>query len=291
VTAVAAVRIGELLDELAATLGGPGLPPDRGTARDIIAAVVSQPRFWPTANRDAELDGVQVERARDAAAAIRSGAPFAYAVGTAAFRGLTLRVDRRVLIPRPETEVLVDLALALTNRQGTVADVCTGSGAIALALASEGAYTRVVATDVSAEALAVAADNLGTLDPTRQATVEFRRGDLCAPLSGERFGLVVANPPYIADGEAGELPRGVFDWEPHLALFSGPDGIAAIQRLIADVPEVLEAGGVMILETDSRRAAAALALASADARWVDSQLHNDLTGRQRFLVARRSRSG
>src|SRR6185369_8181011 len=125
------------MDELAATLAGPAVPPDRGGARDLVAAILDRPRFWPTANRDMALDDSQVGAARGAAAAVRAGMPFAYAVGTAAFRHFTLKVDPRVLIPRPETEMLVDLALGGTGGTGTIADIGTGSGAIALALAAE----------------------------------------------------------------------------------------------------------------------------------------------------------
>jgi release factor glutamine methyltransferase len=119
--------------------------------------VLDVPRFWPVTNRDALVDATAVDEARHAAAMRAKGAPFAYAVGRAAFRHLTLAVDPRVLIPRQETEVLVDLVLeAEDGGRGTVVDVGTGSGAIALALATEGRFDRVIATDVSRDALAVA---------------------------------------------------------------------------------------------------------------------------------------
>src|SRR5918995_5977387 len=171
--------LGTLLAELAAELEGAGVALARDEARDIVAAVLDVPRFWPTTNREALVDATAVDEARHAAAARARGAPFAYAVGRAAFRYLTLAVDGRVLIPRQETEVLVDLVLqARGGGQGTVADIGTGSGAIALALATEGTFDAVVATDVSLGALAVAEQNASFLRDDLRAPVEFLRGSL-----------------------------------------------------------------------------------------------------------------
>ena len=132
------MTVGELLDQLANELAGPTVPPARADARDLIAALLDRPRFWPSANRAHVLDEATEGEIRAAAARLTRGMPMQYAVGSAAFRHLTLRVDPRVLIPRPETEVLVDLALMASGGVGTIADVCTGSGCIALALAAEG---------------------------------------------------------------------------------------------------------------------------------------------------------
>ncbi|MFI5312337.1 MAG: peptide chain release factor N(5)-glutamine methyltransferase, partial [Gemmatimonadales bacterium] len=217
---------------------------------------------------------------------LRSGMPFQYAVGRMTFRHLTLRVDRRVLIPRPETEMLVDLALALTGGTGTVADIGTGSGAIALALAAEGRYDRIIATDVSREALELARGNLDSLAPNRRSLIDFREGDLLTAIAGERLRAVVSNPPYISPAEAGDLPAAVRDWEPPLALFSGDDGLAAIRAIVRDAPLVLEPGGMLALEIDTRRAALARECAATDTRYRDVELRLDLTGRERFLVAR-----
>jgi release factor glutamine methyltransferase len=218
---------------------------------------------------------------------MRRGMPMAYAVGRAAFRHLTLLVDRRVLIPRPETEVAVDLALAATGGRGRVADVGTGSGAIALALAAEGSFEAVIATDASADALAVAAANLAAIPEDRRPLVTFRRGDLLEPLHGERLGAVVSNPPYIANGERDALPASVREWEPASALFAGDDGMDAIRRLVAGAADVLDPGGLLLVEIDSRRAAVARHCAETQGRWTDVHIRPDLTGRERFLVARR----
>ena len=212
--------------------------------------------------------------------------PFQYAVGTAAFRHLTLKVDRRVLIPRPETELLVEIVLILTTGKGTVADVGTGSGAIALALASEGEYDRVIATDVSAEALAVARENLAVIGVEKREVVEFRHGDLLAPLRGDRVRALVSNPPYISQAEADDLPASVRDWEPPVALFSGEDGMAAIRAIVRGAPDVLEPGGLLALEVDSTRAELAREAVEMDGRYRAVDVRMDLTGRARFVVAK-----
>lgn len=277
--------IADLLDHLAVELAGVGVPPARADARDVIAAVLDKPKFWPSANPSLELDDATTAAIRTAAARLRSGMPFQYAVGKATFRHLTLRVDRRVLIPRAETELIVDLVLALTQSSGRVADIGTGSGAIALALAAEGRFERIFATDASADALAVARDNLDSIPPNRRGIIELREGDLLIPMQGERLRAVVSNPPYISPAEAGDLPPGVRDWEPPFALFSEEDGMAAIRAIVREAPLVLEPGGVLVLEIDSRRAALARECAATETRFRDVELRLDLTGRERFLVA------
>lgn len=280
--------VGALLDELAVELAGSGAPPDRPGARDLLAAVLGRPRSWPAANRSDCVGDPDASRARAAARAIRGGMPFAYAVGTAAFRHLTLRVDRRVLIPRPETEVLVDLALEATAGRGTIADVGTGSGAIALALAAEGAYDRVLATDLSDDALCVARANLEAIPATRRDVVEFRGGDLVAAIAGERVTALVSNPPYIASPERTDLPAAVREWEPAIALFGGDDGMGAIRRLVQGAADVVAPGGHLVIEVDARRASLAHDLAASNGAWRDVAIRPDLTGRDRFLTARRA---
>jgi len=219
-------------------------------------------------------------RFTDAVGRRAAGEPIAYVSGVAGFRHLTVSVDRRVLIPRPETEGLVDLVRALVP-SGRVLDVGTGSGCIALSLALEGAYD-VTATDASLDALAVAAENARRLD----LPVRLLAGDLVAPVAGELFSAVVSNPPYLTRAEYLALGPGVRDWEPEPALWSGVDGLDATRRLVADVPPVLEAGGWLMLEVDCSRAAGVAALAWRSG-WSEVAVHQDLFGRDRYLVARR----
>ncbi len=279
--------VGELHAELAVLLAGSGVPPARADARDLIAAVLGRPRFWPTANQSLELTDETSAAIREAATKMVHGMPIQYAVGRAAFRHLDLHVDQRVLIPRPETEMLVELVLGLAGQGGTVADIGTGSGAIALALASEGRFDGVIATDISEDALAVARENLSAIDAEKRPLVEFRLGNLLEPLAGIPLRAIVSNPPYISPLERRDLPAGVRDWEPALALFSGDDGMAAIREIVREAPTVLEPGGLLAVEIDSRRAASARECAETDSRLRDVEIRTDLTGRERFLVARR----
>jgi release factor glutamine methyltransferase len=221
------------------------------------------------------------------------GEPLAYAVGEAPFRELVLRVDSRVLIPRPETEVVVEEALRVAAAPGGLAvDIGTGSGAIALALATEGRFDAVLATDVSLEALAVAQENAEWLrqQGVAMAPVEFRHGADLAPLRArladhEKARVIVSNPPYIAYEEAVRLPASVRDWEPTLALFAANGGLARYQVLVQDARALLEPGGWLILELDANRAAPVAAMAAA-AGYDVVQVKQDLAGRDRVLLAR-----
>lgn len=277
-----------LLGELAMLLDAGGIPDPGREARDIIAALRDAPRFWTTVNGHTVMSGAEREQARAAAVRRARGAPFAYAVRSAAFRRLTLAVDERVLIPRPETEMLVDIVLELMKGRpgGMAIDVGTGSGAIALALAVEGAFDRVLGGDISADAIDVARENALRLSPAAQARLEFRCGSAFAPFHGERAAVVVSNPPYIADGEATALPPGIRDWEPAVALFGGPDGMTTIRHIIRDARIVLEPGGWLALEVDSRRASWAVEALSAYDCYVEISVRFDLTGRERFVLAR-----
>jgi release factor glutamine methyltransferase len=285
--AVATVRA--LVTELEDLLRRASVDEARREARDILAAVLDVPRFWPSMHPDVAVDAAASHEARAAAVRRSRGAPFAYAVGRAAFRHLTLQVDQRVLIPRVETEELVEVALDLGLRPGgTAIDIGTGSGAIALALAMEGRFDHVVATDISGDAIAVARANAQSMRAVLRAPVEFRVGSLLEPVRGMRARLLAANPPYIAFGEAPMLPRQIRDWEPPVALFSAEEGLAATRALLSGAPSVLEPGGCIVLEVDARRASLAAEAAAANPRYRDVAVRLDLAGRERFVVAIKS---
>ncbi len=257
----------------------------------LLEAVLGRPAGGWLAGATA-LDPEVVGRVEAAAARRAAGEPLAYCVGTAAFRHLELQVDPRVLIPRPETEWVVEEALACVARHpgGVAVDVGTGSGAIALSLATEGAFDRVLATDVSVDALDVAVANAEAVArrlPTgrRMAPVEFRQGADWAPLAGVRARIIVANPPYIAYEEAAALPAGVRDWEPPVALFAADGGMARYGVLCTGAAAHLEPGGWLVLEVDARRASDTAALARG-AGLSEVRVVRDLSGRDRVLVAR-----
>jgi release factor glutamine methyltransferase len=287
------VTVGQLLEELARRFNAHGIPEPFSEAREIIAGLYDAPRFWPIMNGGAAVDASKLTRAWVAADLRLKGAPLAYAVGRAAFRHLLLDVDERVLIPRPETEQLVDLVLEWASpRPGGVAiDVGTGSGAIALALAAEGRFSRVYGTDISLDALTIAKRNARALAGTLRAPVELLHGSLLGPVLDVRARAVVSNPPYIAWGEATTLPPSVRDWEPAVALYSGADGMAATARLVRDAAEVLEPGGLFAVEVDVRRASLVAELVSRERRFEAVRVELDLTGRERFVLARRQETG
>jgi len=235
----------------------------------------------------------------------RAGEPLQYVLGSWSFRNLELMVDRRVLIPRPETEVVVQVAIdelaaggARTGRadpwgagitEYAVADLGTGSGAIALALAVELPDAAVWASDISDAALAVARANLSSIGNVA-TRVRLVQGDWFDALPGELRGelrLVVSNPPYVAVGEHAHLPPEVRDHEPYEALVSGARGLEAIEHLLAVAPGWLEPNGLLVLELAPHQAETAAALARAEG-FADVDVRPDLAGRLRVLVARRA---
>ena len=281
--------VGALIGELAMILHVAGFPEPGREARDIITALRDVPRHWATVNAHAVMSSADRARALAAARRRSNGMPFAYAVGTAAFRTLTLDVDERVLIPRPETELIIDIVIELMKgRDGGVAiDIGTGSGAIALSLAAEGNFDRVLAGDVSADALALARDNAIRLPEARRQRLEFREGSFLSAFADERADVIVSNPPYLAADDVAQLPALVRDWEPAVALFGGPDGMAAIRRIIRDAQPILKAGGWLVMEVDARRASWGVEALSMYDSYVEIGVRLDLTGRERFVVARR----
>ena len=280
--------IGDLLAGCAAMLESEGVAEPQREAREIVAAVLDVPKFWAAANAVADASP-QVARSVIRAAMKRaSGMPLAYAVGRASFRHLTLEVDERVLIPRVETEVLVERVLErCTPKTRAVADIGTGSGAIALSLAFEGKFERVFATDVSLDAIDVATGNAASLSKGLQSPVVFRHGSLLAPLRGEKLDAIVCNPPYISFAEIGELPADVRDWEPSVALLSAQDGLSVTRELIHQAPDAIPSGGLLALEVDTVRAGTVAEMIAVDGRYAEIEVLLDLTGRERFVFARR----
>ena len=280
--------IGDLLAGCTSMLESEGVPDAEREAREILAAVLDVPRFWAAANSVASASPDVVRSVIRAAILRAKGAPLAYAAGRAAFRHLTLEIDERVLIPRVETEVLIDRILercAADTR--VIADIGTGSGAIALSLAFERQFDRVYATDISLDALNVAASNAALLAKVLKSVVEFRHGSLLAPLTGVQLDAIVCNPPYISFAELIDLPPDVRDWEPCIALLSASDGLAATRELVRSAPQSLRRGGLLALEVDTRRAGSVAEMICVDGRYDGVEVLLDLTGRERFVLARR----
>lgn len=222
-----------------------------------------------------------------------SGEPVQYITGRAAFRSLDLHVDRRVLIPRPETEELVEHVLGVLTAQRTawrpprVLDLGTGSGCIALALAAEWPDAIVTATDASADALDVAQANAEALGLGPRVT--FARGHWFDALGGdERFEVIASNPPYISPEERAALPADVREWEPHAALFADEGGLSDLRLLVEEAPRHLVAGGLLALELAEARASEVAAWFEGAHDWASVELRDDLAGRPRVLLARRA---
>jgi release factor glutamine methyltransferase len=270
------MRVGDLLREAAAALpAGPALPDPAREARWLLAAALGCPESWLLAHADDVLPAPSVEQFRGWLARRRAGEPAHYIVGACPFWGRDFIVSPAVLIPRPETELLIASALSLPpSPPRRVLDVGTGSGCLAVTLALELSTAHVAATDVSLAALAVAHANARRHD----AEVAFVAADLAAALVGP-FDLVVANLPYLPAGLLTSLAPEIREHEPVDALFGGPRGDELIAQLIADLPCLLAPGGHALLEVGdgqaepaARRALAAglLHVASApDAAGVD----------------------
>jgi len=221
-----------------------------------------------------------------------AGQPVQYITGRAAFRSLDLDVGPGVLVPRPETEQLVEAVLAVLREElhrwpaPRILDLGTGSGAIALALAREWPTASLIATDASEAALATARANAAALG--LDARIDFRRGDWFDAIGGDdRFEVIVSNPPYIATGEADSLPADVRDHEPPEALYSGETGLEALRAIVDESPRHLVAGGLLALELAEMRAREVAAWLDGAHDWRGVDLRDDFTGRPRLLLARR----
>lgn len=218
----------------------------RFEAELLLAQALGRTRAWLFAWPEFEPDEARCAEYERLIEARRAGEPVAYLTGRREFWSLDLAVTPAVLIPRAETELLVELALAKIQheREAAVADLGTGCGAIALAIAHERSRVRVLATDASADALAVARGNAQRLGV---ANVEFAQGDWCAALGDRRFDVIVANPPYIEAADP-HLARGDLRFEPPIALASGADGLDAIRAIVVNAGAHLHAGGWLLLE-------------------------------------------
>ena len=275
---LARTSVRDALDSAVVALTAAGCESPRLDAEVLLAAAMGVSRATIVANPSAELEPDHAWQFAEWARRRRSREPVAYILGVKGFRRLDLRVDRRVLIPRPETEHLVEAALALPSG-ARVVDVGTGSGAVALALKDERPDLEVIGTEASADALDVARANARRLG----LDVTLVEGDLLAPVSG-RVDAVVSNPPYVGEDEKAQLPADVIGHEPAAALFAGADGLDVIRRLIPDA--VALGARLVALEVGWTQAPAVLEMLAA-AGLVDTGVIPDLAGIDRVVVGRR----
>jgi release factor glutamine methyltransferase len=271
-----------VVDEARRRLAAAGVIEARREAAQLWEAASGAPRgsAWRRGSDFAEP--VALARFREQVRRRAAGEPLAHVVGEWSFRHLDLLITPDVLIPRPETEGLVELLLAQV-RQGRVADLGTGSGCIALALASEASFEQVVAVDASARALEVARRNAARCG----IRLSLVRGDFGSSLAENAFDAVVSNPPYLSEAEYSALDASVKAFEPRLALESGADGLRATGTVMTDAWRALRPGGWLALEIDATRGADAARMAR-DAGFAGVTIYQDLFGRERFLLAQRS---
>lgn len=271
-----------------------GPHPDRARrdAETLLLHLLHRDRAFLIANSDKILTAEGAVRYYALIDRRLNGEPIQYITGEAEFYGLPFHVTREVLIPRPETEHAVEKVLELAAQFSAprisplrILDVGAGSGAIAVALASKLPDAAITATDLSAEALAIARENAARNGSAQR--IRFLQGDLLAPLARERFDIVVSNPPYVAESDRAALAVEVREFEPAQALFAGADGLAIYQRLIPQAFAVLTGGGFVVLEIGYGQKAAVRALL-AQAGFAGVGFTADLQGIPRVAFAQRS---
>ncbi len=266
---------------------GPHPEKARRDAETLLLNTLAQNRAWLLAHLDDSLSAREADCYMGLLEQRASGQPVQYIQGVCEFYGFPFHVTRDVLIPRPETELLVEKAilLARATNQPRILDVGTGSGAIAIALAKHLIDARIVATDVSRAALDIAELNAG--ENKVQDRIRFFCGDLLAPVAGERFEIIISNPPYVPEVDRDSLAVEVREYEPAQALFAGEDGLAVYRRLIPDAFAALVPEGFLVLEIGYGQESSVCALLR-DAGFEEIAFAADLQGIPRVASARRA---
>ncbi|MEO7200972.1 MAG: peptide chain release factor N(5)-glutamine methyltransferase [Candidatus Tumulicola sp.] len=273
-----------MLVESAGRLGALG---DSGhsDAQILLAHVLGRSRAWLFAHGEALVSTPEAQRFGELCARRAVGVPIAYLLGSAYFYGREFAVDETVLVPRPETETLVDYALQFAKRRGSepfrILDVGTGSGALACTLAAELPSATIDATDCSAGALAVARANAFTIGVDSRC--HFYLGDLAGPVADLHYDAIVANLPYVATADIPAAPDPLA-FEPRIALDGGPDGLRAYARLLPQLPRLLVAGGLALLEAAPHLMGALRALCEAAFSKASVAIGRDLGGLERFVI-------
>jgi release factor glutamine methyltransferase len=259
-----------------------GIENPRLDAELIVAHTLKIDRMRVILDAERPLEGAELVALRDLVKRRRAYEPIAYLRGEREFYGLRFRVDKRVLVPRPDTETLVDAALtrsahvSMSMRQ---LDLCTGSGCVAIAMARQRPTAQVFGSDISSDALTVARDNALRLGAYNTA---FFESDLFAAFAGKRFDVITANPPYIASAEIPTLMPDVRDHEPRLALDGGEDGLDLVRRIVTGAPAHLEPGGLLAMEIGAGEAPATAALFEAGG-FADVRVHRDIARIERVV--------
>ena len=274
--------IGAILKWSEQYFGSHGAETPRLDAEVLLSYLLGQKRIFLYVHFDQPLTAEELARYREMVKRRAAGEPVAYICGEKEFMGLTFKVTPAVLVPQPDTETLVEAAIERLRGKKSlrVADICTGSGAIALALAHYLPETSVAATDISADAVSIAKENAESLGLSER--VEFREGDLLAPLSGEPFDAIVSNPPYIPSAEIAGLPREVRA-EPKIALDGGADGLDFYRRLVRESAVLLKDSGFLAVECGDTQAGA-IAEMAVTGGFGRTEIIHDLSDKERVVV-------
>jgi release factor glutamine methyltransferase len=280
------MSIAETLKNASERLRAAAVPNDVLDAQTLLAEALGVDRTYLIVNFDRRLDAVELERYRALIDRRAAGEPLQYIVGHQEFFGLEFEVNPAVLIPRPETEIIIEETIRLVQKdqieRPLIFDIGTGSGCIAVTLAREIEGARIVAGDISLDALRLAKCNAARYD--LQQRIDFLASDLLdAVIESSEADFIISNPPYISESEAPTLQREVRDWEPHIALTDFADGLSFYRRLLNDSPARLRSGGYLICEIGYTQAEAVTALIDSQA-WREPYLLDDLQGIPRTIV-------
>ncbi len=286
------MTVHEILNESAKALEGADIPSARLDAEVLLAFCLGCDRLEFFKNPDMQLDQMQLTAFQKLIDRRLRKEPVAYITGRKDFWTFTLKVNKDVLIPRPETEIIVEEVLSIAQISETapikILDIGTGSGAIAIVLASEKLHASITATDISIAALEVASRNAEDLG--LQKKIDFRKGDLLEPVEGF-FDIIVSNPPYIGAQEYEELPEGVRSFEPREALFAGESGLEFYEKIIYQAAGHLEKNGWLLLEIGARQEKDIRRIMEASGFYDNIEMRRDYAGLPRVIRARRKVSG
>lgn len=287
------MTLSDLIREATKQFERAGIPSARLDAELLLAYCLNCDRVEFLKNPQQSLNKKQIEAFHGLVERRRRLEPVAYLTGRKAFWSFTLEVNPDVLIPRPDTEVIVEEALEVCRMEDwkapRILDIGTGSGAIALALASELADAPVTAADISEAALVVARKNAEALGLGRR--IRFLAGDLLQPVEGETFDIIVSNPPYIGAEEYEKLPAGVKDFEPRQALWAGKTGVEFYEKLIYQAYAHLAQKGWLLLEIGAKQGKQVKAVMEQTGLYDGLHLRADYAGWPRVLRGRRKNSG
>ena len=280
------VSIAEAVLEASRVLRKAGVPEARRDASSLLANVIKKDRTFLISHAEDTLDSHHFGRFRDAVERRAAGEPLQYITGSQDFYGRTFQVTPAVLIPRPETELLVEAALELMNDSFVFCDVGTGSGCIAITVVCERPHARGVALDISGTALEIARENAVNLNVEERLTFSLSDCFESVPDGSPRFDFIISNPPYVAGNVIDGLQREVRDHEPLIALTPGPDGLAIIRRLIQQAPNFLQKDGYLLLEIGFDQGEAVPKLLDPTT-WKLIEIRPDLQGIPRIVILQR----